>query len=91
MKTFFVVIFIFLFSTLFAANIQHVQEIAKKAEDLHLYAGQKAIIQWERIFSSKRHLKRYKLDKLPILERQALKRYLIEHAADSEQPILPGL
>lgn len=67
------------------------QDIAAVAKRLNLYGGERAIIQWKRIFSSKRHLKRYKLDKLPIYERLQLKTYLIKHAADSEQPIIPGL
>ena len=67
------------------------QSIAQLAKNLHLYGGQKAIIQWERVFSSQRHLKRYKLDNLPVSERLELKKYLIDHAADSEQPIIPGL
>ena len=66
-------------------------DIATVAKQLNLYGGERASIQWKRIFSSKRHLKRYKLDKLPIYERLQLKKYLIEHAADSEQPIIPGL
>jgi len=67
------------------------QDIAAVARKLNLYGGERAVIQWKRIFSSKRHLKRYKLDKLPIYERLQLRTYLINHAADSEQPIIPGL
>lgn len=65
--------------------------IALIAHKLNLYGGEKATIQWQRIFSSERHLKRYKLDTLPIRTRLELKEYLIKHSADSEQPIVPGL
>lgn len=61
------------------------------SKNLNLYAGSKATIQWERVFSSQRHLQRYKLDSLSIIQREELKKYLIKHAADSDQPIVPGL
>ena len=61
------------------------------AKSLNLYAGTKASIQWERIFSSERRLKRYKLDRLSVNELGKLKKYLIKHAADSKQPVVPGL
>ncbi|MEA1983843.1 MAG: hypothetical protein U9N39_09890 [Campylobacterota bacterium] len=67
------------------------QSIKTLAKELNLQAGSKATVQWERIFSSQRHLKKYKLDSIPIEIRQQLKIYLIKHAADSEQPIVPGL
>ncbi len=67
------------------------QSIEALAQELHLQAGSKATVQWERIFSSQRHLKKYKLDYISIETRQQLKVYLIKHAADSEQPIVPGL
>ncbi len=65
-----------------------IETIAKK---LNLYGGEKATVQWKRVFSSKRHLQRYKLEKLDKTTRDKLKKYLIEHAADSEQPIVPGV
>ena len=61
------------------------------AQELNLQAGSKATVQWERIFSSPRHLKRYKLEHLSLETRIGLKAYLIRHSADSEQPIVPGL
>jgi len=66
-------------------------DMEKLARQLHLYGGEKAIIQWKRVFSSPRHLKRYKLDTLSESTRERLQIYLIEHAADSDQPIVPGL
>ena len=73
---------------LYAHNHNDAKNIATK---FNLYAGTKAIIQWERIFSSQRRLEKYKLNQLSIEEKAQLKLYLIEHAADSEQPIVPGL
>ena len=67
------------------------QDISQLAKDLNLQAGSKATVQWERIFSSQRHLVRYKLEDIPLFTRNKLKAYLIKHAADSEQPIVPGL
>ncbi|NOQ32395.1 MAG: hypothetical protein GQ570_14895 [Helicobacteraceae bacterium] len=58
---------------------------------MNLYAGTKATIQWERIFSTQRRLVRYSLNDISPETRGKLKQYLIEHAADSEQPIVPGL
>ena len=66
-------------------------ETVTLAKNLNLYAGSKAVIQWERVFSSSRHLTRYKLDSLSQKQRDDLKKYLINHAADSKQPIVPGL
>ena len=66
-------------------------DIPKLAKELDLYGGMKATIQWERIFSSKKRLNKYNLSKLSESVQLALKLYLIEHAADSEQPIVPGL
>jgi len=65
--------------------------IAILAEELNLYAGTKASVQWERVFSSQRRLKRYGLDTLEYDKLVELKYYLIKHAADSKQPIVPGL
>lgn len=81
---------LFLPFTLFA-NYHFDTNTAVLAKKLNLYGGQKAVIQWERVFSSPRHLKRYKLDTLDAAQREKLKAYLIEHAADSDQPIVPGL
>jgi len=69
----------------------HAKGMPMLAKELSLQAGTKATVQWERIFSSQRHLTRYKLDSIPKHTRNQLKAYLIKHAADSEQPIVPGL
>ena len=81
---------IFLFLFLFSTNALAV-DIDEVALELKLYAGTKASIQWKRVFSSQRKLRKYNLDKLSENTRNKLKNYLINHAADSEQPIVPGL
>ena len=75
-------------STFTNLNAQNIQALAK---ELNLYAGTKATIQWKRIFSSQRRMEKYELNLLDKETRNALKIYLINHAADSEQPIVPGL
>ena len=64
------------------------QQIAKK---LHLTPASKAIIQWERVFKSKRKLKRYKIDTLNEEQQTLLKEYLVDHAIDSDQPTVAGV
>ena len=78
--------YVLLFSTALSAN-----DIGVLAKKLSLYGGSKAAIQWERVFSSERHLIRYKLDSLAQDTREELKKYLVDHSADSQQPIVPGL
>ena len=87
MNTFFKIILLLLISsyTLYAYDVQEL------ARELKLQAGTKASVQWKRIFSSTRHMKRYKIDHLDQKTRDILENYLIEHAADSDQPIVPGL
>lgn len=84
-------IFALLVLFLLTNNLFAKDDISYLAKDLNLYAGTKASIQWERIFSSERRLKRYKLDKLDVQKLSQLKNYLIKHAADSKQPVVPGL
>jgi hypothetical protein len=79
-----------LFITLLFSSL-HSQEVALLAEELKLYGGLKATIQWERIFSSHRRMEKYHLNSLSNAQRRALKAYLIKYAADSEQPMVPGL
>jgi len=62
-------------------------EIAKK---LHINPAYRAIVQWERVFSSARKMKRYKIDTLTPKQQKKLKIYLINHAIDSEQPTMAG-
>lgn len=85
----YILITLFISSSLYATT--HNEDVSKLAQRLNLYAGTKASIQWKRIFTSPRHMKRYKIDSLSIQERTQLMHYLILHAADSDQPIVPGL
>jgi hypothetical protein len=82
----FVMFFIFI-PILYANDIQ----ISSLAKSLHLSAGSKAIIQWERIFQSERKMKRYKINKLNKNQKEALEKYLINHAIDSDQPTIAGV
>jgi len=63
------------------------QELVK---ELSLNPAKKAAMQWERIFKSKRKMKRYKIYKISDKEKKILKEYLIEHAADSDKPQFAG-
>jgi len=60
------------------------------AKELSLVPASKASVQWERIFKSERKLKKYGIDKLSEDEKEALKSYLISHAADSDLPQYAG-
>lgn len=77
--------------TLNASNHMNSHEMQNLANNLRLFAGTKASVQWERIFSTERRLKKYNLMHLPQDVRNQLKNYLILHAADSDRPIIPGL
>jgi hypothetical protein len=61
------------------------------ANELKISAASKAMIQWERVFKSPRKMKRYKIDTLTDDEKKVLKRYLINHAIDSDQPTIAGV
>lgn len=67
------------------------KDVSELARELSLYPGSKASIQWKRIFKSEKRLIKYKLIHLSPEVRNQLEEYLIDHAADSEQPIVPGL
>ncbi len=75
--------------------IAHANVLPQQGEALskkyRLIPGSKAVIQWKRIFQNERRLKKYGLDKLSKEQREALRDYLVEHAADSPRPIVPGL
>jgi len=65
--------------------------IENVSNELKLIPASKAIVQWERVFSSESRMKRYHIDQLSPDVQLLLKEYLIEHAADSSQPMVPGL
>jgi len=72
-------------------NLLNAKEISLLVKELNLYPGTKASVQWERIFSTERRQKKYGIYHLSDLDKKALKKYLIKYAADSDQPIVPGL
>jgi len=80
-----IIIIVLVAPIIFANNAQ---ELASRLE---LVAGSKATVQWERVFSSERRKKKYHINTLSSNEIENLKKYLIKHAADSDQPIVPGL
>lgn len=67
------------------------EDVEKLAKKLSIYPGAKASVQWKRIFKSEKRLEKYKLGDLSMDERKVFEKYLVDHAADSEQPIVPGL
>jgi len=77
---------------IFYSNLSANENIAKTmVYKLSLSAGSKAIKQWERIFTSIKKMKRYKIDTLDSTEKEILKEYLINHAIDSDQPTVAGI
>ena len=60
------------------------------AKQLGLEASGKASKQWERVFGNPDKIKEIGADKLAMVELNELKKYLIDHAADSDHPSVPG-
>ncbi len=60
------------------------------ANKLHLSAGDKAMKQWERMFSNPAKLAEIGADKLSGGDQSALKAYLMDNAADSDHPAAAG-
>ena len=60
------------------------------AKKLGLEASSKASKQWERVFSNPEKLKEIGADKLSPSDQSELKKYLVDHAADSDHPSVPG-
>ncbi len=67
------------------------QEARELCRQLDLQPGTKAAIQWERVFKSEERQKKLGIDRLSEREKALLKTYLLEHAADSAHPMVPGL
>lgn len=61
------------------------------AAGLGISAGSKAIAQWSKVFEKESKMEKLGIDKLSEADREALKKYLIDHAADSDQPEAAGL
>lgn len=60
------------------------------SNELKLDPSSKAIKQWERIFSADDKLKQLGIDKLSASDKAELKKFLIDHAADSDKPTVAG-
>lgn len=60
------------------------------AKKLGLEASSKASKQWERVFANPDKIKEIGADKLSTQEQTELKKYLIDYAADSDHPSVPG-
>ena len=85
------IVFIVLFLSVSALYATMEAEGASLAAKLKLNAASKAMVQWERVFKNKRKMKRYKIDTLSNSEREILKKYLIDHAIDSDHPTVAGV
>jgi hypothetical protein len=83
-----ILILFFLFGNITYANNVAIADVCK---ELKLVPASKAIVQWERVFSSEKRKKKYGIDLLSPETQVLLKTYLIQHAADSSQPMVPGL
>lgn len=60
------------------------------AKSLSLDASSKAIKQWEKIFTADDKMAKMGIDKLSAADKEALKKYLTGHAADSDHPQAAG-
>ena len=87
MLKFLVLIFI-LFTNVYGDKNNSMEHVCS---ELNLIPASKAIVQWERVFSSEKRMHRYHIDQLSPNVQLLLKEYLINHAADSSQPMVPGL
>lgn len=81
-------LFFFLIGSSAYANDTKIEKVCK---DMKIVPASKAIIQWQRVFSSEKRKERYGIDRLSPEVQQLLKEYLVLHAADSSQPMVPGL
>lgn len=79
--------FLLLGATAFGNN----DSISNISDKLNIVPASKAIVQWERVFSSEKRKQKYNIDQLSPDVQELLKAYLIQHAADSSQPMVPGL
>ena len=84
-----ILLLLFLFVPVAFADSE--DSIIKVCIEMKLVPASKAIVQWERVFSSEKRKSRHGIDQLSPEVQELLKVYLIEHAADSSQPMVPGL
>jgi len=85
MKKLIAIIALFFTVSIFAANGKSI------ANTLGLSASSKASAQWKRVFKKAKKMKKYGIDKLSAGDKDILKKYLMNHAADSDAPEAAGL
>lgn len=79
------VFMLFLTSALFAADGKDI------AKSLSLDPSSKAVKQWEGIFSKPDKMAQMGISKLSDADKEVLKKYLMDHAADSDHPAAAGI
>ena len=82
--------FLILYFSLFSLNLYANSQGEQLSQKLHLKVAYKAISQWERVFTSEKKMKRYKIDTLSSIQKEQLRHYLINHAIDSDHPTIAG-
>jgi alkyl hydroperoxide reductase subunit AhpC len=85
MKKIMVVLVLFFSVSLFANTGKSL------ANSLGISASSKASSQWKRIFKKEKKMKKYGIDKLSDSDKALLKEYLMNHAADSDNPEAAGI
>jgi hypothetical protein len=85
MKKLIAIIALFFTISMFAADGKAL------AKQLGLSASSKASAQWKRVFKKDRKMEKYGIDKLSDADKSALKKYLMNHAADSDTPEAAGM
>ncbi len=78
------------FNLLMFCNFVFASTGAELASNLHINPSTKAQIQWKKVFKKPHKMKKYGIDTLSPLQQQSLLDYLIQHAADSDEPMVPG-
>lgn len=79
---------IFLLSFVITLSFASGKDLAKS---LGLNPSSKAIKQWERVFDKDGKMEKYGINKLSDADKEVLKKYLMNHAADSDQPAAAGI
>lgn len=60
-------------------------------KELNLNPASKVKRQWNRVFKREVKMKEYGIDKLTSEQKEVLKEYLLDHAADSDHPEKAGI
>lgn len=85
MKLFSLLVIIALYATSVSADGKSL------ASKLGLNPSSKAIKQWEKVFKKDKKMVKLGIDKLSDGEKSDLKKYLTNHAADSDHPEAAGM